>query len=36
MAVADGTYGSVRKTIKEVQLEGPDAKRLAERTAATH
>jgi Tfp pilus assembly protein PilF len=28
---ADGTYGSVRKVIDEVQLEGPDAKRLAER-----
>ena len=28
---ADGTYGSVRYLIKEVQLEGPDAKRLAER-----
>jgi Tfp pilus assembly protein PilF len=28
---ADGTYGSVRKIIHEVQLEGPDAKRLAER-----
>jgi tetratricopeptide (TPR) repeat protein len=28
---ADGTYGSVRKVIGEVQLEGPDAKRLAER-----
>ena len=31
---ADGTYGSVRKVIHEVQLEGPDAKRLAERTLA--
>lgn len=30
---ADGTYGSVRKVIGEVQLEGPDAKRLAERAA---
>lgn len=30
---ADGTYGSVRKTIGEAQLEGTDAKRLAERTA---
>jgi tetratricopeptide (TPR) repeat protein len=29
--VADGTYGSVRHLIKEVQLEGTDAKRLAER-----
>ena len=29
---ADGTYGSVRKVIREVQLEGPDAKRLAERS----
>ena len=28
---ADGTYASVRKVIGEVQLEGPDAKRLAER-----
>ena len=28
---ADGTYGSVRKVIHEVQLEGPDAERLAER-----
>jgi len=28
---ADGTYGSVRHLIKEVQLEGSDAKRLAER-----
>jgi Tfp pilus assembly protein PilF len=28
---ADGTYGSVRKVIGEVQLEGLDAKRLAER-----
>jgi tetratricopeptide (TPR) repeat protein len=28
---ADGTYGSVRKLIGEVQLEGKDAKRLAER-----
>ena len=31
--VADGTYGSVRQRIKEVQLEGPDAKRLAERAS---
>jgi tetratricopeptide (TPR) repeat protein len=30
-AAADGTYGSVRKTIGEIQLEGPDAERLAER-----
>jgi tetratricopeptide (TPR) repeat protein len=30
-AAADGTYGSVRKIIQETQLEGPDAKRLAER-----
>jgi Tfp pilus assembly protein PilF/4-amino-4-deoxy-L-arabinose transferase-like glycosyltransferase len=29
--VADGTYDSVRKLIGEVQLEGKDAKRLAER-----
>jgi tetratricopeptide (TPR) repeat protein len=29
--VADGTYGSVRKIIGEAQLEGSDAKRLAER-----
>ncbi|MGH7816534.1 MAG: glycosyltransferase family 39 protein, partial [Candidatus Binatia bacterium] len=28
---ADGTYGSIRKIIGETQLEGPDAKRLAER-----
>jgi hypothetical protein len=28
---ADGTYGSVRKIIGEAQLEGSDAKRLAER-----
>jgi Tfp pilus assembly protein PilF/4-amino-4-deoxy-L-arabinose transferase-like glycosyltransferase len=28
---ADGTYGSVRKLLGENQLEGPDAKRLAER-----
>jgi tetratricopeptide (TPR) repeat protein len=28
---ADGTYGSVRKLIGETQLEGNDAKRLAER-----
>ena len=33
-AAADGTYGSVRKVIHEVQLEGPDAQRLAERTLA--
>lgn len=32
-AAADGTYGSVRKVIQEIQLEGPDAKRLAERAA---
>ena len=31
--VADGTYGSVRKLIKEVQLEGADAQRLAERAS---
>jgi tetratricopeptide (TPR) repeat protein len=30
-AAADGTYGSLRKVIGEVQLEGPDARRLAER-----
>ena len=30
-AAADGTYGSVRKVIGGTQLEGPDAKRLAER-----
>ena len=30
---ADGTYGSVRKVIHEPQLEGLDAKRLAERSA---
>jgi tetratricopeptide (TPR) repeat protein len=30
---ADGTYGSVRKIIGETQLEGGDAKRLAERAA---
>lgn len=30
-AAADGTYGSVRNVIREPQLEGPDAKRLAER-----
>jgi tetratricopeptide (TPR) repeat protein len=30
-AAADGTYGSVRRIIRETQLEGPDAKRLAER-----
>jgi tetratricopeptide (TPR) repeat protein len=28
---ADGTYGSIRNIIHEIQLEGPDAKRLAER-----
>ncbi len=28
---ADGTYGSIRNLIGESQLEGPDAKRLAER-----
>ncbi len=28
---ADGSYGSIRKLIGESQLEGPDAKRLAER-----
>jgi tetratricopeptide (TPR) repeat protein len=32
-AAADGTYGSVRKIIRETQLEGPDARRLAERVA---
>jgi tetratricopeptide (TPR) repeat protein len=32
-AAADGTYGSVRKAIGEVQLEGTDARRLAERAA---
>lgn len=30
---ADGTYGSIRGLIKELQLEGPDAQRLAERAA---
>ena len=30
---ADGTYGSVRNVIGEVQLEGPDARRLAQRAA---
>ena len=30
-AAADGTYGSVRNIIGEPQLEGPDAKRLAEK-----
>jgi tetratricopeptide (TPR) repeat protein len=30
---ADGTYGSIRNIIGETQLEGPDAKRLAERKA---
>ncbi|MGH7887638.1 MAG: tetratricopeptide repeat protein, partial [Candidatus Binatia bacterium] len=30
-AAADGTYGSIRNIIGESQLEGPDAKRLAER-----
>lgn len=29
---ADGTYGSVRNLIGEVQLEGPDAKRLAQKS----
>ncbi len=29
---ADGTYGSIRNIIHENQLEGPDAKRLAERS----
>ena len=29
--LADGTYGSIRNVIHENQLEGPDAKRLAER-----
>jgi tetratricopeptide (TPR) repeat protein len=28
---ADGTYGSIRNLLGEPQLEGPDAKRLAER-----
>ena len=28
---ADGTYGSIRNIIRETQLEGADAKRLAER-----
>ena len=28
---ADGTYGSIKNVIHENQLEGPDAKRLAER-----
>jgi tetratricopeptide (TPR) repeat protein len=32
-AAADGTYGSVRTMIRETQLEGPDAKRLAERAS---
>jgi type IV pilus biogenesis/stability protein PilW len=32
-ATADGTYGSVRNVIRETQLEGLDAKRLAERAA---
>jgi type IV pilus biogenesis/stability protein PilW len=32
-AGADGTYGSIRNVIGETQLEGPDAKRLAERAA---
>jgi tetratricopeptide (TPR) repeat protein len=32
-AAADGTYGSVRNVILETQLEGPDAKRLAEKAA---
>jgi tetratricopeptide (TPR) repeat protein len=30
-SAADGSYGSIRKLIGESQLEGPDAKRLAER-----
>jgi tetratricopeptide (TPR) repeat protein len=30
-AAADGTYGSVRRIIGEAQLEGTDAKRLAQR-----
>ena len=30
-ALADGTYGSIKNVIHEAQLEGPDAKRLAER-----
>ena len=30
---ADGTYGSVRNVIGEVQLEGTDARRMAERAA---
>lgn len=30
---ADGTYGSVRNAIRETQLEGTDAQRLAERAA---
>lgn len=30
---ADGTYGSIRDMLGETQLEGPDAKRLAERKA---
>ena len=29
--LADGTYGSIQNELKETQLEGPDAKRLAER-----
>jgi tetratricopeptide (TPR) repeat protein len=33
---ADGTYGSIRKQIGEVQLEGVDARRLAERETARH
>jgi Tfp pilus assembly protein PilF/4-amino-4-deoxy-L-arabinose transferase-like glycosyltransferase len=33
---ADGTYGSIRKQIGEVQLEGTDARRLAERETARH
>jgi tetratricopeptide (TPR) repeat protein len=33
-AAADGTYGSVRKVIGEPQLEGSDAKRLAEKAVS--
>ena len=29
---ADGSYGSIRNLIRDAQLEGPDARRLAERT----
>ena len=32
-SVADGTYGSIRGLIKELQLEGPDAQRLAQHAA---